>query len=403
MKEILFLGPLYPVERENEIKQNAILKPSNAPNVYQWSLLSGLHEIAGRSLDVINVLPVGTWKHAYSKLFLKDNDWTSNGVNGHEVGCINLPFVKQWMRSNKIKKLLKKSASEDTEIIIYSAYMPFLKAAYHLPAHVKITAIIADLPEFYDLGSTSPLKKALRAFQNRMIYKYLDRVDRFVVLTDQMCEPLHVGKRPWIRIEGIYDPDSIEPPSVPHEKMAIMYSGTLHYRYGIKNLLDAFEKVESDEIELWICGSGEAEKEITELAQKDSRVTFFGFCSQREVAELRAKAAILVNPRTNEGEYTKYSFPSKTMEYMASGKPVVMYKLDGVPEEYDEYLNYVSTVGMPCDCWRDALLDVLLHYEDSKSKANNGKNYVLNNKSSIIQACKVVDLITGTLNVSETI
>ena len=30
----------------------------------------------------------------------------------------------------------------------------------------------------------------------------------------------------------------------------------------------------------------------------------------RTVADLRSRAAMLVNPRNNEGEYTKYSFPS---------------------------------------------------------------------------------------------
>ena len=32
---------------------------------------------------------------------------------------------------------------------------------------------------------------------------------------------------------------------------------------------------------------------------------------------------------------------TKTMEYLSSGVPVVAYKLDGIPDEYDSYLNYV--------------------------------------------------------------
>lgn len=392
MKEVLFLGPLYPVERENEIKQNAILKPSNAPNVYQWSLLSGLHEIIGKSLRVINVLPVGTWKRAYSKLFLKDNDWKSNGVNGHEVGCINLPFVKQWMRSSKTKKLLKKCAVENTEIIIYSAYMPFLRAVYHLPVHVKITAIVTDLPEFYDLGNTSGLRKLLRKNQNRLIYKYLGRVDRFVVLTEQMCKPLHIGNRPWVCVEGICSLQQ-EVPKIQIDKKAILYSGTLHYQYGIKNLLDAFEGIKNTETELWICGSGEAEKEIKLLAQKDSRVKFFGFCTQEEVTQLRARASILVNPRTNEGEYTKYSFPSKTMEYMASGKPVVMYKLDGIPDEYDKYLNYAMISNPQFLGLQATITDVLNNYGRAVLKAISAREFLLKKKNSKIQAQKILRLM----------
>lgn len=394
MKKILFLGPLYPVERESEIKQNAILKPSNAPNVYQWSLLSGLREIIGESLQVINVLPVGTWKHAYSKLFLKDNDWESNGVNGHEVGCINIPFVKQWMRSSRTKKLLKKCAGENTEIIIYSAYMPFLRAVYHLPVHVKITAIVTDLPEFYDLGNTSGLRKLLRRNQNRLIYKYLGRVDRFVVLTEQMCKPLHIGNRPWVCVEGICSLQQ-EVPQIQIDKKAILYSGTLHYQYGIKNLLDAFEGIKDMETELWICGSGEAEKEIKLLTQKDSRVKFFGFCTQEEVTQLRARTSILVNPRTSEGEYTKYSFPSKTMEYMASGKPVVMYKLDGIPDEYDIYLNYASSSENYVVGLRNEILNVIENYDKAVKKAVSAQKFVLEKKNPTAQAKKILQMIAA--------
>lgn len=389
----MFLGPLYPAERENDIMKNAISKPNNAPNMYQWNLLAGLHQIVGDMLHVINVLPVGTWKRAYQKLVLKDNDWRSRGVDGHEIGCINLPFVKQWMRSQKAKKLLRKRANENTEIIIYSAYMPFLRAAYHLPKSVKVTAIITDLPEFYDLGKTSRLKKVLRKCQNRMIYKYLNRVDRFVILTDQMREPLHIGNRPYVRMEGICNSERQESSPVDTGKKAILYSGTLHNQYGIKNLLTAFEGIENQEIALWICGSGEAEKEIKELAAKDRRIQYFGYCTMEKVAQIRSEAAILVNPRTNEGEYTKYSFPSKTMEYMASGKPVIMYKLDGVPDEYDRYLHYADALDDCVAGLRNAIMRVIENYDTALEKAALAQNFVLQTKNARTQAEKIIHMM----------
>lgn len=394
-KEILFLGPLYPCDDELEIKNNSISNISNAPNVFQWNLLNGLHDISGDNLKVINVLPVGIWKKEYKKLFLKNRSWEYNGVVGNEIGCINLPFIKQFQRFVRVKKLLKKIANERTEIMIYSAYMPFLKAVFRLPSDIKITAIITDLPEFYDLGSTSAIKSFLRKRQNKMVYKYLNRVDRFVVLTKQMCEPLNVGSRPWICIEGICKADN-KPNTVfgtENEVKAILYTGTLHYQYGIKNLLDAFEEITSENIELWICGGGEAEIEIKRLSSKDKRLKFFGFCAQTEVANLRSKASVLVNPRTNEGEYTKYSFPSKTMEYMASGKPVVMYKLDGIPDEYDEYLNYINTDMDDISGLKNAVLNVIDNYDYALKKAESAQKFVLENKNGKAQAKKILKLI----------
>lgn len=394
-KKFLFLGPLYSCDDELEIKNNSISNISNAPNVFQWNLLNGLRNLLGDNLKVINVLPVGIWKKEYKRLFLKNCDWEYNGIVGNEIGCINLPFIKQFQRFVRVKRLLRKIANENTEIIIYSAYMPFLKAIYKLPRNIKTTAIITDLPEFYDLGSTSAIRSFLRKRQNKMIYKYLNRVDRFVVLTKQMCEPLNVGNRPWICIEGICNADNELNTafSAENEVKAILYSGTLHYKYGIKNLLDAFEEIKNEKTELWICGSGEAETEIKKLSAKDNRIKFFGFCTQAEVANLRFKASVLVNPRTNEGEYTKYSFPSKTMEYMASGKPVVMYKLDGIPDEYDEYLNYVNTDVDDISGLKNAILNVIDNYDYMLIKAEDARKFVLENKSGKAQAKKILKLI----------
>lgn len=392
-KKLLFLGPLYPREDEEEIRANSIFAASNAPNVFQWNLLDGLCALAGERLRILNVLPVGTWPRAYKKICLPDADWRFGATEGHSIGSPNLPFLKQLVRSVKAKRILRRLADENTEIILYSAYMPFLRALYKLPKTVKITAIITDLPEFYDLGKTSRAKRRLRQWQNRMIDRYLRRVDRFVLLTDRMEEPLHVGNRPKIRMEGICQTTGLPPAETPGEKKAILYSGTLHNQYGIRNLLRAFEKLQNEEAELWICGSGEAEAEIKNLAGRDNRVRFFGFCTQEEVASLRAKAAVLVNPRTNDGEYTRYSFPSKTMEYMASGIPVVMYKLDGIPDEYDEYLNYADPSGAVPERLSEALEKVLSDYESAQKKAKRARNFVLENKNGIRQAERLLRLL----------
>ena len=390
-KKIFFLGPLYPPDQEARVHKNARVRGSSAPNVFQWNLLNGMQTIAGEDLFVFNVLPVGSWPRGHRDAFLKDTDWTYQGVRGHEIGSINVPFLKQSSRARRTKKILKKTVSAGDEIVIYSAYMPFLKVIYKLPKDIKVTVIVTDLPEFYDLGKVSKLRSFLRKLQNRMIYKYMQRVDRFVVLTEQMCEPLKVGDRPWICMEGICNAAQTDSACQEASTKAILYSGTLHYQYGIKNLLDAFSKITVEGAELWICGGGEAEKEIRELEKQDSRVKFFGFCSQEKVAELRSKAAVLVNPRTNEGEYTKYSFPSKTMEYMASGKPVVMYQLDGVPAEYDEHLFYADATNA-VDGLQAAIEAVLDNYASAKTKAEKAQKFVLENKNGVAQASRLIDL-----------
>lgn len=386
---VLFLGTLYPQDMEQEVLAKSKTKASSAPNVFQWNLIRGLEEALGRNIEIVNGLPVGAWP-GYADKRLPDRAWKNGDADCHEVGCINLPFVKQAMRATKAKRLLKKILRPGDRVVLYSAYMPFLKALYQLPRNIDVTAVITDLPEFYDLGQVSALRKWLRRMQNRLVYKYLQRVDRFVLLTEQMHQPLKVENRPWMLMEGICTAEA-GTASEEEPERAILYAGTLHYQFGIKNLLDAFRMMEDPSARLWICGGGEAEKEIRELCESDPRVRFYGFLSQNEVADLRSRAAVLVNPRTNEGEYTKYSFPSKTMEYMASGKPVVMHRLDGIPHEYDPYLYYVAD-STPASL-ADALTHVLSHPEEAREKGGMAQEFVLRHKNRKAQGERLVNFL----------
>ena len=145
-------------------------------------------------------------------------------------------------------------------------------------------------------------------------------------------------------------------------------------------------------LKLLICGFGQAEERIKLFMESDSRILFLGRIDRSDAISLQRKATILVNPRQNNEEFTKYSFPSKTMEYLASGVPLVAYKLDGIPDEYDKYINYVP------DNSSEALaltLSELLKISDDErtQKGLEAKDFVLKNKNRKVQAKKILDFI----------
>src|SRR5690606_15738320 len=128
----------------------------------------------------------------------------------------------------------------------------------------------------------------------------------------------------------------------PSKIKSILYTGTLNKKYGILILLEAFELIKKDNYQLWICGAGEAEEDITKISANDHRIKFFGRVSRKEALRLQRKATVLINPRKSEEVFTKYSFPSKNMEYLLSGRPTIAYKLPGIPAEYEEYMFFIE-------------------------------------------------------------
>ena len=80
------------------------------------------------------------------------------------------------------------------------------------------------------------------------------------------------------------------------------------------------------------------------------------------------------------------------MEYLSSGVPVIAYKLDGIPDEYDEYLNYVEDNSV------ESLANKLIEFceksdEERAAIGKKGQAFVLENKNAVAQTKKIVEFI----------
>ena len=118
-----------------------------------------------------------------------------------------------------------------------------------------------------------------------------------------------------------------------------------------------------------------------------------GVKSNNEIVSDEQRASLLVNPRPSSPEYTKYSFPSKTMEYMASGTPVLMTKLPGMPKEYYPFIYTIDDETV------EGVANALKAFfaipaSDRYRKGASAREFVLAKKSNIEQAKKIIEFIT---------
>lgn len=397
-KKIIFIGGLFPKEIRKEIENNSIGVIQYAADTLQWAIVNGLG-VFYNELKILNLLYIGSFPKRYKDFVIKRFNFShcSNSIDIN-IQFVNLPFYKLYSRYLNLKLELKKVLNNNDEIlVIYAVHTPFIKAAVDVKKsrpNIKICLIVPDLPEFMSEDS-GILSKLLKKSESFLLKKYLKQIDSFVLLSDKMIDPLEVGNRPWVRIEGIFDGSSGVGPGKEFLKekfKTILYTGTLAKRYGIVNLLKAFKMIQDENYRLWICGDGDAKEELEEYVKNDDRITYYGQLSRDQILVLQRKATILVNPRTSEGEYTKYSFPSKTMEYLASGTPCVMNKLSSIPEDYLQYCYF---------CKDDSILS--LHEEivtvceksdeELSTFGGKAKEFIISNKSSKVQCQKIFNML----------
>ena len=141
---------------------------------------------------------------------------------------------------------------------------------------------------------------------------------------------------------------------------------------------------------LW--GAGDAQDKIRAAGKEDPRIEYRGQLPRDGVLCLQRRAAVLVNPRRNIGEYTKYSFPSKLMEYLASGVPVAAYRLDGMPAAYERYIAYIP--GDSPQELADTLERLLrLSPQARRDMGGRAREWVLREKGRKPQAGKILEML----------
>jgi len=404
------MGLLYQKEQEEILLSNSKYGLQAAGNTYQWNLIEGLEETLEDPVYILNSIPVGTYPNYYKQLFITSESWAhKEGAKDEELGFVNVPILKQLIRyfsfCRKVKHWCKKNPKEDLVIIAYSMYLPYLKVLSVMKRryqYLHTCIIIPDLPNAFGFEQKSnSIKKYFRKMIERFQYKYTKQADAYVLLTKEMEKPLEIKDKLFTVVEGICNPFQLlhEYQEINHSHI-ILYTGALNQRFGLDTLVNAFQGILDENLQLWICGVGDYQSEIEKAALRDNRIKYFGYVTASTIQKMLLKATILINPRPNEEEYTKYSFPSKTIEYMASGRPVLMYKLDGIPDDYDEYLYYIKENSI--ESMKESIISITgLSKEELSIKGKGARNFVLEYKNGKVQGQKILDMLYKTISIGK--
>lgn len=407
--ETLFIGSLYPKEREQEINENTLVNYQYAANNLQWALVEGLSNYFS-NLNIVTAPVVGSYPKGYKRIYLSGsnfkNEFLSNSKN-HSISFLNLPLInlvnKYFSVKKKVRKWIKANNNSEKHIIIYSPHTPFLKAAVDAKKYYKdleITLIVPDLPEYMS-DNKSLLYKLLKNIDKQFIDKYITQVDSFVLLSKHMKERLNVGDRKWVLIEGVFQSVDSELYYTDNpDKKIVLYTGALTEKDGIYNLIEAFKKIPDTNYCLWLRGNGPIRSKVSEIIKDDKRIKLIDRLSRKELIEMQQKATVLINPTSANDPSAKYFFPSKMMDYLASGTPTITTELPGIPEEYFKFCIVLRNESV--DALKNKIIEVCeLNAEERNIIGSKAREFILNNKNPIKQAGKIHNMLTSKGDVYE--
>lgn len=392
-----FIGSLYPNERIDEFQiSSGKFGLDNAANNLQWALLDGVKYY---SLDITVITQPNTRSFPLNNktLLFKKSFFSHNGNSKDTcLGYINFPVLKHISRWYNLFMCLNKviPKNEDSLVIIYGMHSPFLLAVSSLRRagwrKMKICLIVPDLPQ-YMRETTNSLYLGLKKIDSHVINYSIKCVDCFVLINENMRSQIPIENKPWVRVEGIYNSEE-QCVNIEKEKYkTILYTGNLSKRSGITTLLTAFASIKDEGYRLWIRGDGVLKKHVLDAAKYDGRISYFDTVPIDELQTMLKRATVLINPVSNKEPFTRFFFPSKLMNYMASGTPVITTEIEGIPAEYYKYL--FVTKGEDTTSISKAIVDVCSKSdEELNSFGSLAKDFVFHNKNSKVQFGKMVKM-----------
>jgi hypothetical protein len=376
---------------------------SPAGELLQQRIIGALGD-AGAQIDRCFLLRAVTAFPRTKHLVIRRRRSTVVGAPARLLPFLNLPVVKVASAALSFLAALTwwgiaRRRDSRRAIVVFNVANP-AGAAIVLAGWVTGTpvfAIVADVPV---PGSGLVPRNLLRSLDFALQTRTLQRFDGLIVLTERIATDF-APRVPFILMEGaVPDARTSEPPvcRCDDENFVLMYSGGLSEFKGTPLLLEAFAAVRDPRCRLWIAGAGDAQHLVEAAAARDPRITYWGLLPNEQVLELYRRTDVLVNPHSATALSARYVFPSKLLEYLAAGRPVI--STVSTPEVEEIYGSYIHAVpGNDAASLASVIQQVAaLPAAVRENRAREGRRFVLDHKSWSIQGRRMAEFIAERLS-----
>lgn len=375
---IIFIGNYTDDNTYKIITENGVRDLSQASRLFQERFIMQMGKIEN-DFKALSVIP--------SKYGLKIPDKID--INGVEVKmiCLDQSKISQYKKAMiNIAKWVESciDSMEVINIVMYAinpiALIPLLKLKKKY--NIIFTTICPELPQFrrYRKNIKNTVKRKVFSFYN-------NKFDKYILFAESMSRFVPMGREKCI-LEG-FAPEKIYEP-LYNKKNIAMYAGGLAEDNGIKLMVQVANKSKLLD-ELWICGSGDCQEFVEQSI--NSKIKYLGKLENHEVIELERKATVLLNLRNPENPLTRFSFPSKVMEYIASGTVVLSTRLQGISQEYYKYIFAVDDYSVNGICEK---IDQIFSLDEKEyRKITTNASEFIKTKQASYRMIEIQDFLVG--------
>ncbi len=293
-----------------------------------------IHSLAiNNQVDVISIRPFSRSKTKIS--YLKADMKVDGNITWHYLKRSGGRIWRLLSINPQVNKIMKSLDLTNSIIITDTINTSIAKAVtkinkkYHLPA----VAVCTDSPSNISGTNKSYTVHLLQEAKLR---------DGYLALTQGLSNLFNPNNKPSLVFEGIVEDRTFDKPK-EGRKPYFFFGGALMEKYGVFNLIKAFKELNRNDVDLYICGHHGDKERIKAEIGKANNIKFLGLLPMNKVMEYEANSLASINPRPFSEDLDRFSIPSKTLEYMASGRPVISVRNTILMEKFPKEIIWINS------------------------------------------------------------
>ena len=273
-----------------------------------------IHALAkNNEIDVISVRP---FSRTHTRVFsLKKDEIKEDNITWHYLSRKGSRFIRPLTIVPQAKKILKKIDLSDAIFVTDTINTSIIRAVDKLRKKYKrpVIGVCTDSP--------SNISGTKRSYTLYLLSKS-NNLDGYVALTSGLNDLFNQNNKPCYILEGVVE-DQVELGNAKEKRPYFFFGGAMMEKYGMYNLIEAFKQLDNKDVDLYICGHHVDREKLKTVTKGESNIKNMGLLPVNKVLEYESNALACINPRPYSEDLDRFSIPSKTLEYMAMGRPVI--------------------------------------------------------------------------------
>lgn len=285
------------------------------------------------SVDVISLRPFSRKLCSVKKLY-KSTKETGN-ITWNYLEVKRNPFTRTHHFTLQARKIMRTLDLNYAVIVTDTINPKVLRLANKLGKEFNIPTVgmCTDSP--------SNISGTTRSYTNYILNQG-HKLNGYIALTTGLDDLYNINERPSTIIEGVVE-DNLPKPVKNVDGKYFFFGGALMRRYGLFELIDAFKSINRPDIKLLICGHHGNTDEIKEAINGCKNISFLGILPAYRVLQYEMNAIANINPRPYSEDLDRFSIPSKTIEYLSSGRPTISVKNTKLQKDFSQDIIWAKS------------------------------------------------------------